>query len=486
MAKRDAVRLVAIAVALTAALGAAQIAMIGRIELTFDEAYYTLWSRDLAWGYFDHPPMIAAWIRASTALFGPHEFGVRALDVVTFATMPALVGLIGTRLFSSVRAGAFAACVWLTTPMNAGAFLVTPDVPASFFATLALLGLVEVWRGREVAWALIGVALGLAALAKFTAIFLGCGVALALVAIPSLRPYLRTFAPYAAAALALAIFAPFLLWNAQHGWPTFAKQASRVLAHDFAPGHLLEFLAGQFALGNPLWWVAAVSGLAPAFARRVDAEVERHRLLALFVAPAVLYFCVHALHDRVEANWTAPLYPAIAVLAGEAAARGPQWAKRAAVVGVPVGAAAIALIFAHVISLWPPLGAADPLARFGGWREVARTVDAEAQAENAAFILASTYGATSLLTFYGDGETRVMESRERARWIFQPPPDMKLFAAPGLALGEPDCDCGKDLARQFRRVEFIRRIERKLGDADVGGYDLFRVAEPIPPVFATP
>ena len=468
------------------ALGAAQFALIGRFELTFDEAYYTLWSRDLAWGYFDHPPMIAAWIRASTTLFGPHEPGVRALDLVAFATIPALVGLTGARLFSSARAGVLAAAVWLTTPLIAGGFLATPDVPLTFFAIVALLGLVEVWRGREAAWALVGVALGLAALAKFTAIFLGCGVALALVATPSLRRCLRTFAPYAAAALALAIFAPFVLWNAQHDWQTFAKQFSRVPAHEFAPGHLLEFAAGQLAVGNPLWLVVAAVGLAPALVRRADEETEARRLPALYIAPAVLYFCIHALHDRVEANWTAPLYPAIAILAGEAAARGPQWAKRAAAVAGLIGATAITLIFAHVVSLWPPLGAADPLARFGGWREVARSVDAEAHAENAAFILAQTYGATSLLTYYGDGATPVMELREHARWIFQPPPEMKLFAASGLALGEPDFDYGKDLAQQFRRVEFIRRVERKLGDADVGDYELYRVADPIPPVFVTP
>ena len=58
--------LAALAFGVCLALALAQFALIGRIELTFDEAYYALWSRDLAWGYFDHPPVIAAWIRAST------------------------------------------------------------------------------------------------------------------------------------------------------------------------------------------------------------------------------------------------------------------------------------------------------------------------------------------------------------------------------------------------------------------------------------
>ena len=38
----------------------------GRLEFMFDEAYYRLWAEHLSWGYHDHPPGIAAWIRLST------------------------------------------------------------------------------------------------------------------------------------------------------------------------------------------------------------------------------------------------------------------------------------------------------------------------------------------------------------------------------------------------------------------------------------
>ena len=48
------------------ALVAMQAFAAARLELTFDEAYYTLWSRSLAFGYLDHPPMVALLIRAST------------------------------------------------------------------------------------------------------------------------------------------------------------------------------------------------------------------------------------------------------------------------------------------------------------------------------------------------------------------------------------------------------------------------------------
>ena len=49
----------------------------GHLELMYNEAYYALWAQNLAWGYFDHPPMVAVWIRSSTHLFGKTDFGVR-------------------------------------------------------------------------------------------------------------------------------------------------------------------------------------------------------------------------------------------------------------------------------------------------------------------------------------------------------------------------------------------------------------------------
>src|SRR5450631_3642129 len=107
-------RRIAIAVALCVAMTAVQLLLIGRVELTFDEAYYTLWSRDIAWGYLDHPPMVAVWIRASTSLFGGSEFGVRALNTLILAVLPALIAWIAWRLFQSSAIAAVAALLWIS------------------------------------------------------------------------------------------------------------------------------------------------------------------------------------------------------------------------------------------------------------------------------------------------------------------------------------------------------------------------------------
>ena len=50
--------------------------------LTFDEAYYWMWSKALAGGYYDHPPMVALVIRAGTLIAGDTAFGVRLVSIL--------------------------------------------------------------------------------------------------------------------------------------------------------------------------------------------------------------------------------------------------------------------------------------------------------------------------------------------------------------------------------------------------------------------
>ncbi|HZQ39979.1 MAG TPA: glycosyltransferase family 39 protein, partial [Rhizomicrobium sp.] len=54
-----------------------RLVMAALLPLSADEAYYWLWSRHLAAGYYDHPPAIALVIRFGTLLLGDSELGVR-------------------------------------------------------------------------------------------------------------------------------------------------------------------------------------------------------------------------------------------------------------------------------------------------------------------------------------------------------------------------------------------------------------------------
>src|SRR6201990_2270255 len=52
------------------------------LEIHADEAYYWLYSRFLGWGYFDHPPMVAIFIRIGDTI-SHSEFGIRLMTVLS-------------------------------------------------------------------------------------------------------------------------------------------------------------------------------------------------------------------------------------------------------------------------------------------------------------------------------------------------------------------------------------------------------------------
>ena len=120
-------------------------------ELAEDEAYYWLWSTHLAWGYYDHPPMIAYWIRGGTALFGQTAFGIRFFGLLSVGAGTYLLYRTSLILFRDVSA-ALLSVIWLnaTLLLNAASILATPDTPLAFFAALTLFTLaklIETGRG---------------------------------------------------------------------------------------------------------------------------------------------------------------------------------------------------------------------------------------------------------------------------------------------------------------------------------------------------
>jgi 4-amino-4-deoxy-L-arabinose transferase-like glycosyltransferase len=75
------------------------------MSVSADEAYYWVWSRALAPGYLDHPPMVALWIRAGTALAGQTALGIRLLGPLSAAAGTWLLALAAEDLAPGKGAG---------------------------------------------------------------------------------------------------------------------------------------------------------------------------------------------------------------------------------------------------------------------------------------------------------------------------------------------------------------------------------------------
>jgi len=467
---RDAQFLAALTV-----LAALRLVAAALLPLSADEAYYWLWSRHLAAGYFDHPPAIAFAIRAGTSLFGDTAFGVRAAGVLLSVVASWFVWRTGSILTRDEKTGALACLFFnLTLMVTVETLAATPDAPSIAAAATfcwALAKVAETENGRW--WLATGVAAGLGLLSKYTAFFLGAGALLWLAASPPMRRWFASPWPYLGGLLALALFAPNLWWNAAHGWETFAFQFGRVEATHFTLRYLFEFLGAQAVLATPFILVLGVLGLAAA-TRISD---ERRALIAAILWPAIAYFSWHALHDRVQGNWPCFLYPLLAVAAADAAqtrwsgwrASVAHWSKRLA---IPVASVLLAAAYAQTLVGIVPMGRKDPLARLlaVGFPEVATRLEGF----RAGAILTTDYASTAWFTFYT--RTPVVQIGEDYRWPNAPSPSAALFDSPALYVSETRRDRHDIVAAHFVQVQEIARIDRERKGVAIAHYVVYRVS----------
>jgi hypothetical protein len=449
--------------------------------LTFDEAYYWTWSKHLAGGYYDHPPMVALVIRLGTMLAGDTELGVRLVSILLALPMSWAVYRTTEILFGAQRVAATAAILLNVTLMAAvGTIIVTPDAPLLVAASFVLFFLAKVLEtGRGAWWLAVGAAVGAALLSKYTAMFFGPAILIWLVAVPKLRRWFASPWPYLGGLVALAIFAPVILWNADHHWVSFIKQIGRARIEDFRPAFIAELIPTQIAFATPLVWILGAMGLYALFRRNSGALAARALVSATFWT-IVLYFVWHSLHARVEANWFAPVYPAFAIAAAVAAhvtpwdARGRRVADFCLRWAAPSGVLMFVLLIVQANTGVLSGYRRDATVRSVGvgWRELANEIETVRARVGAACVLAPDYGTTGWLTFYLPKGTCVVQPTQRIRWVNMPEPDPAQLSGKLLYVDEVRSVVPTYLDQTFSHIERVAEVPRKRGSLTVETYGL--------------
>jgi 4-amino-4-deoxy-L-arabinose transferase-like glycosyltransferase len=279
------------------------------VPLTGDEAYYWEWSKRLAFGYVDHPPAVA-WTIHLFGQFG-HSAGFVRLGFVACGLVATLaMGACATMLANDARAGAAAALAFSLTPLATLAFAsATPDGPFLMFWCLALWFAARAFRnGGTLDFALLGVALGGTLLSRVFGFALLAGV-LAYALTPNARwAWRRGF--WLSLVVGALVYAPFVIWNAQHDWVTFAF--SLLHRHEgeggtgFSPRRLLQ-LYGALALAySPGIWIAAL----------ICAVRPRSALLGWTAVPLLAFLTLFALFRQVEISWFFGAFASLCAMLG--------------------------------------------------------------------------------------------------------------------------------------------------------------------------
>jgi len=212
---------------------AARLLFAASLGLGIDESYMVAAGRKLQLSYFDHPP-IAWWMARGIAhLTGSESAIVVRLPFIALFALTTFLMYRATAALFDPEAGLWAAVVLNMAPVlgiTAGTW-VLPDGP--LFAALlgVLFCLIHALRSDDRAgwgwWLATGACAGLALGSKYSAALTLAGGVVFLATEPASRRWLAKPHPYVAGGLALLIFSPVLIWNAEHGWVSFAFQGGR-------------------------------------------------------------------------------------------------------------------------------------------------------------------------------------------------------------------------------------------------------------------
>ena len=231
------------------------------VDLFYDEAQYWAWSRDLAFGYSSKPPFLAWIIAVAETVCGSSEACIRApAPVLYFGTCLATYGV--AKVLYDERTAFWAALLVVLAPGAIfSARIISTDVPLMFCWALALLFYLKLLGTSRLGWGIMfGLAFGLGLLAKYAMIYFLLGVALAAIFDPDARALLRKPALWLGFAIAAAIVAPNILWNAEHRFVTFVRVGENVKGEGFGfdPLQMPAFLLAQFAVIGPIAFMVLI------------------------------------------------------------------------------------------------------------------------------------------------------------------------------------------------------------------------------------
>jgi hypothetical protein len=373
-----------------------------------DELYFVTAGHHPAWGYPDQPsftPLLAG--LADT--LAPSSVVVLRIPSVLAVVVVVLLSVQAARLLGAARGGqvltavtvAFSALV-----LGLGHLLSTATFDLLFWTAILVVVAQSLLDERPRLWLLAGVLAGLGLNNKHSVAFCLLGVLVGVALVPETRSVLRTRWPWLGGLVALAMWAPNLVWQARHDWPVLALSADIADEYGGVDGRI-ELVLIALVMFSPLIAVVWVLGLVQLLRRP---HWVRARPLAWAFLVVLAVFLVTGGKGYYLAGLVPPL---IAAGCTDLAARWP--ARRLAVTGAVLVASA-AVAYPAVVpvvpagtfsgSFWADIN--DVQLDTIGWPEYADQVRAvvdelSPEQRERAVIFTGNYGEAGAMSWYDVG-----------------------------------------------------------------------------------
>ncbi len=262
-------------------------------EMLSDEAYYSLYGQRLAWGYFDHPPMVALMTHVSAMFFGGN-LSVRLVTVLMqFFTLLLVWKLIDEKEITTRKIALFFSLAFSMVMFQAYGFVTTPDVPLLFFSVLFLLFYKKFLQNESwINTLMLAVSMSGMIYSKYHA-----GLIIGLVILSNLK-LLTRYKFWIAGALALISFMPHVCWQISMDFPSLQYHLND-RSNPFEWKYWLEYIPNQLVVFNPFVFGAMVYIFI-----KYRAKDLFEKALYFITIGFVAFFWIMSLRGHVEPHWT--------------------------------------------------------------------------------------------------------------------------------------------------------------------------------------
>jgi hypothetical protein len=295
--------LLLIVMPLTAVVAHLAINAMGGYGIFRDELYYIACSKRLDLGYVDQPSLSLIILAISRWIFGDSLFAIRFVPAFVGGAVILLSGLIAREMKGSLWAIGTAMLATFMSPhhFGTGGWYSMNIFEMLWWALGAYLVVRLVNSGEGKYWYLLGLALGLGVMNKLGILWFIAGIGIGILLTPE-RRWLKHKEPYVAIGMIGLFFLPYVIWNMQHNFPTLEFMRNAVL-HKYNSITPMDFLTGQFLVGNPIALPLWIAGLIAFFGAE---PLKRYRALGIAYLVAVAILLVNG-HSKAE--YLAPAYP---------------------------------------------------------------------------------------------------------------------------------------------------------------------------------
>ncbi len=289
-----------------------------------DEVYYGIYSYNLEWNYFDHPPMVAWLIRLTTVNnFFNHVFFIRAGAIISAAITTWIIYITATKIYNEY-AGFFAAFIYNCTIYGciiAGTFIL-PDSPQMIIWSYSLYLLVLITsndtsvKSQKKYILIFGITCGIGMLCKIHTSFLWFGFLLYILFYK--KKLLAWPQIYIGGLISIAFFTPVILWNIKNNFITFTYHSNRVnvSGEPLNIKNTLLFMAGQFFYLSPIIFVLSVVATIAVIRNRIILSIGYKRILLLTSLPLIAITFLISVFKPVLPHWPGPAYTGLILLCG--------------------------------------------------------------------------------------------------------------------------------------------------------------------------